>query len=666
MPSDSAILFIEEIVILSLLIASAVAVFARRLRIPYTVGLVLIGLALTLDLPPQFKIEIPPEVILALLVPPLAFEAAFHIRLDQVRRDFWLILSLAVPGVILTTLLVGGMVAWGTGLALPLALVFGALISATDPVAVVALFRRLGAPRRLQVLLEGESLLNDGTAIVMFNLALVFALENGFSLTRGVAEFLAVSGGGILIGIALGTLVSLLIRNIDDHLVETTLTCVLAFGAYLLAESLHVSGVLAVVAAGIVNGNIGPRGMSPTTRMVLFNFWEFAAFIANSLVFLLIGVVIDVQVMAENWLAILWAILAVLAARAVAIYGFSMFAREISARWKHTLYWGGLRGAIALALALSLPDAGLFGTERARLQAMAFGVVLFTLLVQGFSMDWLTKHLKLVQRSETQDEYDRRHARFVAARASRDHLQKMHRRGLISEHTWQIIIPALDRQAVQLVEQVREIAASNPAVEAEELDTARREGLRAQRTALTGLLRDGMIAEDVFAELVGEVDAALDAHPASMLETGPRSARGGNRGSRARLKSNPNPDKIKAASTDARSVTMDKTIQHLMLAVVQEQDLDAATRALEPFGAPVVFLSSAGGFLGRRNATVLIGLPAENEERALEVLRQTCRQRVEYLTLPMEGTPLPLPAPVPVTVGGATVLALPVEKYEEI
>ncbi len=111
---------------------------------------------------------------------------------------------------------------------------------------------------------------------------------------------------------------------------------------------------------------------------------------------------------------------------------------------------------------------------------------------------------------------------------------------------------------------------------------------------------------------------------------------------------------------------MSKTIQHLMLAVVQEQDLDAATRALEPFGAPVVFLSSAGGFLGRRNATVLIGLPAENEERALEVLRQTCRQRVEYLTLPMEGTPLPLPAPVPVTVGGATVLALPVEKYEEI
>lgn len=660
--SGATIIFLEKIIVIALLIASAVAILARRLRTPYTVGLVLIGLALTLGLPPQFKIEIPPEVILALLVPPLVFEAAFHISIDQLRRDFWLILLLAVPGVILTTLLAGGMIAYGTGLALPLALVFGALISATDPVAVVALFRRLGAPRRLQVLLEGESLLNDGTAIVVFNLALAFALENKFNLARGTTEFIAVAGGGILVGVALGTLTSLLIRNINDHLVETTLTLVLAYGAYLIAESFHVSGVLAVVAAGIVNGNVGPRGMSPTTRMALFNFWEFAAFLANSLVFLLIGVAIDVQMIVANWLAILWAILAVLVARAAAIYGFSLFSREISARWKHVLYWGGLRGAIALALALSLPEVGAFATERVRLQAMTFGVALFTLLVQGFSMDWFIKRLKLVQRSEMQDEYDRRHARFVAARASRDHLQKMYRRGLISEHTWQIIHPALERLNAQLVEQVREIAASNPAVEAEELNTARREGLRAQRAALTGLLRDGLITDEIFVDLAGEVDAALDADPASKAAPREGSAR---RGKALRLKSYPNPDKMKSESTDARSVTME-TIRHLLLAVVQDQDLDAATRALAEVGVPVTFLSSAGGFLGRRNATLLIGLPTDKDERVIDVLRQTCRQRVEYLTLPMEGTPLPLPAPVPVTVGGATVLALPVERYEEI
>jgi monovalent cation:H+ antiporter, CPA1 family len=641
---NDSISLIEEIIIISLLIASAVAVATRRLRMPYTVGLVLIGLAFTFALPSSLKIEIPPQIILSILVPPLVFEAAFHIHFDQLRRDFWLILFLAVPGVLITTLLVGGMVAWGTG-----------LVSATDPVAVVALFRRLGAPRRLQVLLEGESLLNDGTAIVVFNLALAAVLTGGFDVSRGLVTLITVAGGGIVIGIVLGTLTSLIIRRIDDHLVETTLTTVLAFGAYLLGESLQVSGVLAVVAAGIVNGNVGPRGMSPTTRIVVFNFWEFAAFIANSLIFLLIGLTIEIQILISNWQAIGWAILAVLLARVVSIYGFSSFVREIPPRWKHVLYWGGLRGAIVLALALSLPSDGALAPERARLQAMAFGVVLFTLLVQGTSMDWLTRRLKLVQRSALQDEYDRRHARYVAARSSHDHLRRMRQRGLISEHTWQIIIPTLDRQTAHLVEEVRQIAASNPAVEAEELDTARREGLRAQRAALTGLLRDGIIHEDVFAELVGEVDAALTTDPASMIGAG---------SGPARLKSGSKPDKLKQARV--RRKEKEPAIQYLMLAVVQEQDLEAATRALEPFGAPVVFLSSAGGFLGRRNATVLVGLPASKEEQALEVLRQVCRQRVEFLTLPMEGTPLPLPVPVQVTVGGATVLVLPVERYEEI
>ncbi|MBV6397154.1 MAG: K(+)/H(+) antiporter NhaP2 [Anaerolineales bacterium] len=664
MDGDS-IIFSARIFVISLLIASAVAVFARRLRMPYTVGLVLIGLALTVALPPQWQIEIPPQVILALLIPPLVFEAAFHIRLDDLRRDFWLIMLLAVPGVILTTLLVGALVAWGTGLSLSLAMVFGALVSATDPVAVVALFKRLGVPKRLQVLLEGESLLNDGTAIVVFNIALAIALDGNFNLPQSATQFVTVAGGGTLIGIALGALTSLFIRQIDDHLVETTLTTALAFGSYLLAESLHVSGVLAVVAAGIVNGNTGPRGMSPTTRIVVFNFWEYAAFLANSLVFLLIGLTIDVQMMLGNWQAIVWAIVAVSLARAVAIYGFSLFQREIPLRWKHVLYWGGLRGAIALALALSLTTGGALAEERARLQAMTFGVVLFTLLAQGVSMDWLTKRLKLVRRSEAQDEYDRRHARVVAARASQSYLRRMHSQGLLSENTWQMIAPALEQKNAQLAEAMREAASTHPAAQAEELDTARREGLRAQRTALIGLLRDGVIAEDIYAELAGEVDAALTQTPFATVAPAPAGTRGG-ASSRARLKSRASSDKMNPRSALMRSAVMNTSINHLVLAVIQEQDLDAATRALGGVGVPVTFLSSAGGFLGRRNATLLIGLPEEKEEQALEVLERVCRQRVEYLTLPMEGTPLPLPAPVPVTVGGATVFALPVEKYEEI
>lgn len=505
--TGETIIFIEEVVIVLLLIASIVAIVARRLRLPYTVGLVLIGLVLSLLSP--VAIDISPQIILALLVPPLIFEAAFHLNWDHLRRDFWLILALALPGVILTTLMVGGVVAWGTGLSIQVAMVFGALISATDPVAVVALFRRLGVPRRLQVLLDGESLFNDGTAIVMFNLMLSIALAGTFSVIESIREFLTVGGGGVLIGVVLGIVFSRTIGRIDDPLVETTLTTVLAFGSYLLAEYFHVSGVLAVVAAGIINGNAEPSGMSATTRVVVFNFWEYAAFIANSFAFLLIGLAIDLNVMLGHWQAILWAILAAVVARMVSIYGFSMFSREISTKWKHILFWGGLRGAITLALALSIPEDGIPNATREILQSMAFGVVLFTLLVQGVSTNWLVRQLKLVQRSEAQNEYELRHARFVAGRAAYDYLRRITQQGLISEHAWQTLSPLVQRHNDRLVDDLREVMKSDPTVEAEELDTARREALRAQRSALRGLLRDGVISEDSYSSLVGEVDAAL-------------------------------------------------------------------------------------------------------------------------------------------------------------
>jgi CPA1 family monovalent cation:H+ antiporter len=510
------IIFIEEIIVILLLIASAVAVTARRLRVPYTVGLVIIGLVITLLNPQQVKFA--PQIIMLFLVPPLVFEAAFHIRVDDLRHDLGLILLLAVPGVVLTTLLVGWLVSWGTGLALQAALVFGALIAATDPVAVVALFRRLGAPRRLQVLLESESLLNDGTAIVMFGLMLSAALQGGFDLRQSITQFFTVAGGGVLVGLIFGMSISQFIKRIDDPLVETTLTTALAFGSYLLAENLHVSGVLAVVTAGIISGNTSQQTMSASTRLVVYNFWEYAAFIANSFIFLLIGLTIDLNILFENWSAIAWAILAALVARIVSTYGFSVFGREVPAKWKHVLFWGGLRGAITLALALSLPEEGIFITERGRLQAMAFGVVLFTLLVQGFSMDWLIKRLKLVVRSPAQAEYESRHARFVASRASYDYLRRRSQEGLISDHTWQKLSALMKKKNDALMDEVKKVMNSEPEVEAEELDTAYREALRAQRTALTGLLRDGVITDDTYSQLIGEVDEALmDKNPSARL-----------------------------------------------------------------------------------------------------------------------------------------------------
>lgn len=499
----------ETLVIELLLVVSLVAIAVRRLRVPYTVALVIAGLVLTLDQSHSFELQ--PAVILALFVPPLLFEAAFHINLNDLRRGLLRILLLAVPGVIITTLIIGGAVSWFTPLTLPVALVFGALVSATDPVAVVSLFRVLGAPKRLSVLVEGESLLNDGTAVVLFNLTLAIVLTGQFDLLGGILDFLRVSVGGALVGLALGWLAFQLIARLDEYLIETTITTVLAFGSYLLAERLHVSGVLAVVAAGLVNGNIGPRGMSPTTRIVLFNFWENVAFVANSLIFLLIGLQIDLSALAGAWRPVLVAILAALVARWVVVYSLnwaaSRFSDPIPASWQHVLGWSGLRGAISLALALSLPP--ILGTDRELLRVMAFGVVLFTILVQGTTMRPLVRLLKIGLRNPAQVEYEKRHARLAAVRAGQRHLEKLHGEGLVSAHTWEILKPEWERRAEALADEVRAVLRADPVLEAEEMDTARRELLRAQRSALLSLRRDGVISEEVYDQLTSELDAVL-------------------------------------------------------------------------------------------------------------------------------------------------------------
>jgi CPA1 family monovalent cation:H+ antiporter len=499
----------EAVVIELILVVSLVAMAVRSLRVPYEVALVVVGLLIAATRP--VHIGLTPELILGVLVPPLVFEAAFQLNFRQVRRCLPAILTLAVPGVVLTTLIVGILIPLVTPLPAAAAFVFGAAIAATDPVAVVALFRRLGVPVRLNVLIEGESLLNDGTAIVVFNLMLVVALSGRLDAPQAIGNFVVVSVGGSLVGLAMGWLISRLIATVDDYLIEITLTTVLAFGSYLVAEQLHVSGVLAVVAAGLVNGNLGPRGMSPTTRIVLFNFWEYVAFLANSLIFLLIGTQMNLAQLGAAWQPIGWAVLAVLAARAVVVYGLQWVmgrtCEPLPASWLHVLAWGGLRGAISLALVLSLPVT--LGTDRALIQVMAFGVALFSLLVQGTTMNWLLQRLHVVARSEVQADYERRHARLIAVRAASEHLDRLHRQGLLSTQAWEALRPDLDRRVAAMADAVHQVLQAAPDLQAKELDTARRELLRAQRSALAGLRRDGVIGDEIYDELAQEIDAVL-------------------------------------------------------------------------------------------------------------------------------------------------------------
>ena len=509
----------ETLIIELLLIVSLVALAVRRLRIPYTVALVIVGLLITFQKKSEFSLT--PELILSLFIPPLVFEAAFHLEFKSLRENWLPIVALAIPGVLLTTFIVGAIVSWGVGMPLSSGLVFGALIAATDPVAVVSLFKALGAPKRLTTLVESESLFNDGTAIVVFKLLVAVALSalagnNGeaggsFDLLAAAVDFFRVSVGGLLIGIGLGWVIAQIIARVDDYLIETMLTTVLAFGAYLVAERFHVSGVLAVVAAGVLTGNFGLKGMSPTTKIVLFNFWEFLAFVANSLVFLLIGLDVNLREIGANLLPIAVALAAVLASRALVVYGLTALTNlrsisKVSLAYRHTLFWGGLRGAISLALALSLPLAL---PERELLRVMTFGVVLFTLLAQGTTMQFLLRRLGIGDAPPLELEYERRHGRLIAAQAALRQINEMYQSNLFSLTIWKQIEPALLRQAEDALLSQNELLEKHPELQSEEREDAQREGLIAQRAALSKMLGNGLISDAVYDELVTEVDEKL-------------------------------------------------------------------------------------------------------------------------------------------------------------
>jgi CPA1 family monovalent cation:H+ antiporter len=613
---------IEEQVILLLFIASIVGIAARRLRMPYTVGLVLVGLGLTLI--GQVEMEISSDVILGLLIPPLVFEAAYHLNFTDLQRNLKPILILAIPGVLVTTLLVGGVIALGAGFPISIALLIGALVAATDPDAVVALIRSLGVPKRLQVLLEGESLLNDGTVIVVFNLMLGIVLTGNFNMITSMAQFFTVAGGGLVIGFILGWLFSQMISRINDHLLETTLTSVLAFGAYLVAESLGASGVMAVVAAGLVNGNIGSKGMSPTTRIVVFNFWEYAAFLATTFIFLIIGLQIEISMLIENWQPILWAILAVLVARAVVVYSLSIFNRDISLRWQHVLFWGGLRGALAPALAISLPAT--LGAFKGQIQAMVFGVVLFNLLVQGISLGPFVRRLKLIQRTHIQDEYERRHARAVASRAAHAYIEERFQEGLISDQTWKTLSNMLQRRHQALTKAVSEVLLKDPDVEAEELDTAWREALRAQRSTYSSLLMDGFITEDTFERLVGEVDLAL-------MES-----------------------KINWSAFLQRQRLPE--IRSLITVTMPQFYEENTINALNKLGISVTRLPSDQGLLQHGNATLLIGSPEGSEHTVWQTIEETCTYSGK--------SPTVFPLPGSIEVEGTDIFTFEVDRYIEL
>ena len=381
-----------------LFVSALVAMLTRRVHLPYTVGLVLAGMALYFA-HVHFKWHLTKDLIFSVFLPPLVFEAALFIHWRDFKKELPVVTLLATLGVAVAAAVTAlGMryaLRWDWGSAM----VFGVLIAATDPVSVIATFKESKVPGRLKMLIESESLLNDGTAAVAF-VAVLGVLAGGHE------TFLSISGalfvtivGGVLIGGTIAYLFMLLAGRTPDYLVEITFTTLTAYGSFFVAEYFGLSGVLAALTAGLVVGNFRSSGsISAAGRHAIGPFWEYLAFVANSLIFLLIGAQEAQQHFRGLWRPVLVAIALVTLGRAVAIYPLcSLFGRtrlKVDLRHQHVLFWGGLRGALALALALSLPESL---PRRDVIVVITFAVVAFSVFAQGLTITPLLHRLGLMK-----------------------------------------------------------------------------------------------------------------------------------------------------------------------------------------------------------------------------------------------------------------------------
>jgi CPA1 family monovalent cation:H+ antiporter len=499
------------------MIATAVAIVVRRFHIPYTVALVLAGLILGF-----FHAFEAPHLTKALLftvfLPGLIFEAAFHIDFQQFWRNRLTIISLAIPGVIaaiaFTTFLlapVAGILTYGGNFTWQYALVFGALITATDPIAVVATFKKLGAPKRLSTILEGESLLNDGTGIVFFTLSLAFLAGNGVTVGGVALEFISIVGVGLLIGTVTGLIVSQISKRIDDAMIEIALTTIAAYGAFIAAEQVHASGVIAAVTAGLFCGNYGTRiGMSPSSRIAIESFWEYVAFALNSIVFLLIGLEVSIDALLSAWPMILVAYLIVTLGRIIIIFGGSAlmkFTREqIPWSWSIVLGWGGLRGALPMVLVLSIPRDV---PSRDLLVTMTFGVVVLSLLLQGLSISPLLRWLGIVRGSGEKKALEFARGKLVAAYAALRTLDQMSHDRLQKSS----IVPTLRQEYDEIIQSLEqkmtEIQPEQEQLDAEETKWVRRHLLLVEKRRVIETFHEGRMDHEIYEKLLGDIDARL-------------------------------------------------------------------------------------------------------------------------------------------------------------
>lgn len=518
-----------NIVLGLLIVAMAVALVVRRLRVPYTVILVLVGLGLAFTgLVPGLQLKEEHYAVLCfnLLLPPLLFEAALNLKWEHFARNARSIFTLALPG----TLVSIGLVGLGCHLLLGLppltAFLLGSIICPTDPFSVLAIFRELGVAKRLSVVLEGESLFNDAVGVVIFTILLPVALlEADPSLTgptaslplwSGLSTFVVMTVGGVLVGAGLGYVASRLTRSMDDHLIEVTLSTILCYGSFLAAEQLrfgghHFSGVIAVVVAGLLMGNYGrATGMSATTVVALHNFWEYATFVINSAVFLLIGAELHVlpTPTAATVGRVVVVFLVLLGARAFVCFVagplLSRVAQPIPVPWRYALTWGGLKGALSMVMVLQttgLREGYPF------LLAATFGVVFLSLMLQGLTIRRVVQALGLVGRSEAIDQYEALAAETLASRAALEELQRLRDTHVLTPRLYEAVAAEYRERREQAAEEIDQLHLETEELERLRLYEAKRAAHHAAKGAILDAFHRGIIAEDTLQDAMAAINA---------------------------------------------------------------------------------------------------------------------------------------------------------------
>lgn len=507
---------IETIFVLLFVVATAVAITVQRLAIPYTVALVFTGIVLGL-LHAFEAPHITKALLFSVFLPGLLFEAAFHIDFNQFRRNLLAISSLAMPGVVaaigLTALIltpVANALHFVQDFTWQHALVFGAIISATDPIAVVAIFKRLDVPKRLSVLLEGESLLNDGTAIVFFTLSLALVTGTVVTASSLTFDFIRIVGIGALIGTGIGLAISHVIKQVDDPMIEIMLTTIAAYGSFLAAQHFHYSGVIATVSAGMLCGNYGALSMSPSTRIAVESFWEYLTFALNSIVFLLIGLDVNFRALLASWQAILIAYLIVTGGRALVIFIASSLLLKTRERipwsWAVILTWGGLRGALPMVLALSLPKDF---PHRELLLSMTFGVVILSILIQGLTISPLLRWMGVVRGRQDRTIHELTRGKLQAAHAALAEIDQMSH----LHFTNQEVLASLRREYKQRIERdgatLEELPIDKLQLRAEELNRAQRHLQSVEKNAVIDAFHRGLLSQAVQEKLLADIDAQL-------------------------------------------------------------------------------------------------------------------------------------------------------------